>query len=94
MRATRITFRVHAIRRMFRRRITAEDVRAVLENGEMIEDYPTDTPYPSQLILGWRGERPIHVVAAYNAADDEAIVITAYQPDLEQWGADFKRRKA
>jgi hypothetical protein len=94
MRATRITFRVHAIHRMFRRRITADDVRAVLENGEVIKDYPSDTPYPSQLILGWREGRPIHIVAAYNAIDDEAIVITAYEPDPEQWGADFKRRKA
>jgi len=43
--------------------------------------YPDDTPYPSRLLLGWRGDKPLHVVAAYNAQDDEQIVITVYEPD-------------
>lgn len=94
MRAGRITFRVHAITRMFRRSITHDQVRAVLEEGEVIEDYPEDTPYPSQLILGWIDTRPLHIVAAYNAQDDEAIIVTAYEPDPAQWDSEFKRRKA
>jgi hypothetical protein len=93
MKASRITFRIHAIKRMFRRSITNDEVRDVLENGEVIEDYPTDTPYPSQLILGRSGGRLIHIVAAYNAKDDEAIIITAYEPDPNQWDSEFKRRK-
>jgi hypothetical protein len=44
------------------------------------------------LLLGWSGKRPIHVVAAYNVIDDEAIVVTAYVPDPAQWDAAFKRR--
>src|SRR5260370_23936516 len=36
-----------------------------------IESYPGDFPYPSRLLLGWCGLRPIHVVAAVNAADNE-----------------------
>jgi hypothetical protein len=63
----RLVFRVHAIERMFRRRISEVDVRHVLTNGEEIESYPEDTPYPSRLVLGWRGSRPIHVVAAEDA---------------------------
>jgi hypothetical protein len=39
---------------MVERNITATDVREVLANGEVIETYPDDTPYPSQLVLGWR----------------------------------------
>ena len=89
----RIIFRVHAIQRMFERGITDDEVRAVLSGGEMIEDYPTDTPYPSRLLLGWRGIRPLHVVAADNAADNETIVITVYEPDPRQWEADFRRRR-
>ena len=92
MRPTRLVFRVHAIQRMFRRGILQAEVRAVLEVGEIIEDYPADTPYPSQLLLGWSGKRPIHVVAAYNVIDDEAIVITAYVPDPAKWDAAYKRR--
>ena len=88
-----LTFRVHAIRRMFERGITGGDVRNVITAGSVIEDYPDDEPYPSRLILGWVGERPIHVVMAENRADGEFIVVTAYIPDPEQWDEKFTRRK-
>lgn len=39
-----LTFRLHAIKRMFERKVDADDVRHVLATGEMIEDYPNDTP--------------------------------------------------
>ena len=89
----KITYRVHAIRRMYERRISDSDVRHVLEHGERIEEYPEDTPYPSALVLGWRGSRPLHVVAAENAVDNEAIVITAYEPEPDQWEDGFRKRK-
>jgi hypothetical protein len=88
----KIVYRTHALVRMFERRIRVEDVRGVLVNGETIEDYPDDIPYPSRLILGWRGRRPLHVVAAYNADDEEIIVITVYDPDPALWSKDFRRR--
>ena len=88
-----LVFRIHAIQRMFERRITQEDVHHVLKTGEAIEDYPDDTPYPSKLVLGWRGLRPIHVVAANNDKDRETIVISSYEPDPDRWEPDFKRRK-
>ena len=89
----KLTFRVHAIQRMFERKISPEDVRSVVESGETIQKYPDDTPYPSRLILGWKQQRPIHVVVADNEADDEKIIVTVYEPDPSQWADDFKRRK-
>ena len=89
----KLVFRVHAIRRMFERGITIADVRNVLDNGEVIEDYPNDFPYPSRLVLGWRGIRPIHIVAADNLSAGETIIVTVYEPDPQQWDSDFKRRK-
>lgn len=88
-----LIFRTHAIQRMFERRIGVDDVRHVLLTGEVVEDYPDDIPYPSHLILGWCGPRPIHIVAADDAEAKETIVITAYQPDPAQWEHGFKRRK-
>jgi hypothetical protein len=76
---------------MFDRGISADDVRSVIRRGEMIEDYPDDYPYPSRLMLGWRGSRPIHVVAATNPAV-ETIVITVYEPNPKQWSADMRTR--
>lgn len=88
----KITFRVHAIQRMFQRSISVDDVRQVLSIGEVIEDYPDDTPYPSKLILEWIKGRPIHVVAAYNSDEKEIVVITVYEPDPLQWDQDFRKR--
>lgn len=51
----KLVFRVHAVRRMAERRVTVDEVRAALVQGETIEDYPDDTPYPSRLVLGWVG---------------------------------------
>ena len=78
---------------MFQRRISEDDGKHVLTTGQVIEDYPDDTPYPSCLILGWSSGCPLHVVAAYNAGDEETIVITAYVPDPERWHAGFEVRK-
>ncbi len=89
----KLTFRVHAIQRMFEREISRDDVAAVIAHGEVIRAYPDDTPYPSRLILGWRGERPLHVVAADNHDDDETIIITVYVPDTNLWESDFKTKK-
>lgn len=69
-----------------------DDVRNVMAEGETIEDYPTDTPYPSRLLLGWRGDIPIHVVVARNTETAEIIVITVYIPDQARWDPAFRRR--
>ena len=89
----RLTFRVHAIQRMFERGFTEKDVRSVVETGENIEYYPNDSPYPSRLVLGWRGIRPVHIVVADNPEENEAIIITVYEPDKALWEPDFRRRK-
>ena len=93
MASYRLSFRIHAIQRMFQRKIGNEQVRDVLESGEVIENYPDDVPYPSRLVLGWSGRRPVHVVAADNHEGRETIVITVYEPSQTEWEPGFKRRK-
>lgn len=90
---SRLVFRVHAIQRMYQRVMSEVEVRHVIETGETVEDYPDDSPYPSRLVLGWSGSRPIHVVVADNVDDQENIVITVYEPDPTEWEPDFKRSK-
>lgn len=68
---------------MVERAITVDEVRAVVDGGETIEDYPTDTPFPSRLLMGWSSERPIHVVAADDPQSDITVVITVYEPASE-----------
>jgi hypothetical protein len=78
---------------MFERSISEADVNKVLAEGDEIVSYPNDAPYPSRLLLGWRGVQPLHVVAAYNALDDEQIVITVYEPDPTLWEEGFRRKR-
>ena len=77
---------------MFEREVSERDVHDVLTSGERIEDYPDDQPYPSYLVLGSVGIRPLHVVAADIDENRETIVITVYDPDPELWDADLRRR--
>ncbi len=89
----RLIFSVHAVRRMFERGIAVDEVRAVLEGGEIIEAYPDDRPCPSRLILGKVGSRFVHIVLASNTDADEEVVITVYQPDTRIWNSDFRTRR-
>jgi hypothetical protein len=88
-----VIYRVHALRRMFERAISEPDIRRVLNSGEEIETYSLDQPYPSRLLLGFVKTMPIHVVAAYNATDDQTIIVTVYRPDPLRWTADFRTRR-
>jgi len=88
-----MTFRIHALRQMFQRRISDSDIRELLERGTIIEEYPDDVPYPSFLISGMVNHRPLHGVMAYNNVDREAIVITAYEPDPDSWSENYTRRR-
>jgi hypothetical protein len=62
---------------MFDREITVDDVEKVIAEGEIIESYPDDTPYPSRLILHKLAGRPLHVVLTENVQNKVIIVITA-----------------
>ncbi len=88
-----IKFRFHALKRMFERQISEIDVIHVLSTGKIIEDYPTDTPYPSCLRLGFMNNRPLHVVTATAVEEDTIIVITVYEPDSKRWEPGFEKRR-
>ena len=56
-------YREHAIQRMFERDILEGDVEDTVKNGDIIEEYLDDKPYPSFLALKFY-EKPLHVVFA------------------------------
>lgn len=85
-------FSGHAIRRMFERAITVEQVTEAISNGEIIMNYPDDQPYPSALALGYADDRALHVVLAREPAG-LCQIITAYWPDPAIWSDDFKTRR-
>lgn len=53
----------HVVIRLFQRNISQEDVENALLNGEIIEEYQNDYPYPSCLVYGLNIKNDvIHVV--------------------------------
>lgn len=94
MECKEILFSGHAMQRMFERGITTADVRSVIASGDTIENYPDDLPYPSRLMLGSAGERPLHVVVAINEDSARCYVITAYYPEPVWWDTEFRTRRA
>jgi hypothetical protein len=93
MECDRLIFSGHAVRRMFEREIPASSVRQVVAAGEIIAEYPDDSPYPSFLMLGHLAQRVLHVVVARNASTGDCIVVTVYSPEAGLWDGEFKRRK-
>lgn len=90
----RYLFLSHALRQMDRpeRMINTKEIRKVIEQGEIIENYPEDVRGHSCLMLGYGdANRPVHVVCAPKA--DYLAIITAYLPGRMEWGEDFKTRR-
>lgn len=74
-------------------RISTDEILAVLDAGEIIEEYPDDVPYPSCLIFGrTQTGRSLHVVCAPVEEEGRLIIITVYQPNPTRWEADWRRR--
>jgi hypothetical protein len=93
IRAKRIRITDHADEEAQADKLKYEEVYFSVLNGEIIEDYPKDKPYPSCLIYGqtFAGE-PVHSVWAYNKKTKWAVLITVYRPDPKRW-IDYKVRK-
>ena len=89
-----IWFSGHAVKRMFDRGIQHNEVVEVARCGEVIADYPDDTPYPSRLMLEFVHGRPLHVVVAIEAGSESCYIITAYDPDPDLWEENFRVRKS
>ncbi|SDA31110.1 protein of unknown function [Ruminococcus sp. YE71] len=83
----------HAAQRLRVRGIRYGDIVSAVDNGEIIEQYPEDYPYPSCLVLGMAlNKRYLHVVCG---SDGEYIwIITAYYPSEDKWLDDYKTRRS
>ncbi|GHV02990.1 hypothetical protein FACS189485_04950 [Spirochaetia bacterium] len=82
----------HIFMRLMQRNITIDDVKQALMNGEIIEQYPNDYPYPSCLVLGLTvSGKYLHVVCGTN--DVELWLITAYYPNPDEWTDNFRTRE-
>lgn len=87
-----VRWTTHVLERLQEREIQPRDVKAAIMTGEIIEQYPTDYPYPSCLVLGLSVHgRCIHVVCG--VGNDMLFIITAYYPGLDKWESNYRTRK-
>lgn len=77
----------HCAMRMIQRGIEFSSIQLAILEGEIIEEYPEDYPYPSCLILG----NGLHVVASIGQG--VLYLITAYRPDPAAWDDDLRTRR-
>ncbi len=83
----------HMTQRFRERGIKLRDVQNAIMNGEIIEQYPDDFPFPSCLVLAFLGgTNPLHT--CIGLGEGKLWAITAYFPNLGEWENDFKTRKA
>ena len=94
IRANRVRITDHADEEAEADQLTFDEIYFSVLHGEIIEEYPTDNPYPSCLIYGQTfGGDPVHSVWAYNEQNGWAVLITVYRPDPNLWINWRERRK-
>ena len=86
-----IVWSKHVLIRMKQRNISIDDILQALLNGEIIEEYKDDYPYPSYLVLGVNDNKNCHVVCAIG--EEKLWIITTYIPDFDEWERDMKSRR-
>jgi hypothetical protein len=77
----------HLLTRMRQRGITYDTLKSTLQNGEIIEQYEEDFPFPSCLI----NYNNVHIVCSIS--DRLLYIITAYHPSPEKWENNGKTRR-
>lgn len=80
------------MQRLIKRNILRNDVKQVLLTGKIIEEYPTDYPYPSCLILGIISSS-VSLYVVCGIGEGRLWIITAYRPDESMWDASYTKRK-
>ena len=88
----KIKWSAHCLERMGERDIGIADVKNCIRNGEIIENYPDDYPFPSCLIFGYNtNQQVIHVVVGSDFQN--VYIITAYVPNTIKFEEDLKTRR-
>ena len=90
-RNNKIKWTIHSFKRIRERKISADSVVDTVLNGQIVEHYSDDKPFPSYLIFNDDMIFPLHVVAS--ACDEFVYIITAYVPSTDEWEYDYKNRK-
>jgi len=82
----------HLTFRCDERGIGFDDIKDTILHGEIIEQYPTDYPFPSCLVFHLlKNGKYLHVVVGLG--EGRLWIVTTYHPDNNEWESDYRTRK-
>ena len=84
-----IKITIHGYQEMVNDAVSMDDLRGVLMNATVLENYPEHKRGPCCLVCGRAGARYIHVVCT--TSHEVAIIITVYEPKPPKWPTPFER---
>ena len=85
-------FSKHAVDQSIRRRISVQEVRQTIANGETIEEYPEDKYWPSYLVFCKTTEVSTLHVQCSHPARELVKIVTLYEPVPTRW-TNFRERR-
>ncbi|MDD5090550.1 MAG: DUF4258 domain-containing protein [Candidatus Wallbacteria bacterium] len=90
----RIYWTYHVNMRIRERDFVRSEILDALSCCQVIEEYPSDSPLPSYLVLctGFLG-KVFHSIVALDEINENIRIITVYRPAIEKWSADFRSRR-
>jgi len=72
--------------------ISKDEIRQVIFEGEIVEDYPKDKRGHSCLMFTYTSAaRPVHIICSLQ--EEYLGIFTAYIPTLNKWENDFRTRR-
>ena len=94
LKSGRVNITRHAYQEAKNDSLALDDIIYATHNGEIIEDYPDNKPFPCCLMYGkTSANEPVHCVWAYDSITRIAVLITVYRPDPEMWIEGKVRKK-
>jgi hypothetical protein len=61
--------------------------------GEIIEEHEPEPGRLKELDLVIEWKSPLHVVVIVDTFREEERIVTVYQPNLERWSHDYRKRR-
>ncbi len=82
----------HIIRDFLTKKITIREIEEAIANSRIIEIHTRPEKGSSALVLGYAGEKPIHIMCA-DDQEGRLLILFAYVPSLPMWEDPVNRVK-
>src|ERR1700676_3845572 len=79
MQENRYLITTHAMWRMGLRKVSQDDIKQVIAEGDVIEEYPDNLPNPKILVMTHVREEPLYVSCAFDGS--YAYIVTVHWSD-------------